>query len=304
MRLRAWALTAMGILVCAGTAAGEGAAAELEPGRVAWRKLEFTATKFLITARSEVYLAQASAESLPPRPAEAPDTTYLHPGDNGALSVIVTANLLGRHSFYQTVFDPLLGTAFFTYKRKLGRSAYSKTFWFAKDGAFLRRSAPGEGENADDPTRWTRFEDRFLAFGDGQTDGLAETAALFYLIAAAPLEKPGQSITRSIFIDGRAAQVRFEAVAEDATDVDFVRIGNGGASRVDGLAPTLAIAVGLADDSENELELLGLKKDIRVWLERQTRLPVLLQGKMDIVGTVRVRLKRAVMNATSEKAGN
>lgn len=287
-------------MTLAASLATAGPTPRFDPGRVAWRELSFKASKWLITARSDVVFTTEAAAELQEAASRSPAPSRLTPGADQAASVTIVSRLLGRQSTYRAFFDPTGGQAYAAFKHNRGRKPYRKTFWFTADSASMRRAAPADRSERNDPARWSDIEDvRYALEHPTPTRPVVESTALFYLIAASSLEQVGDVVETPIFTGREVALAIMEATAAPMVKARYTRLENGRATRVKAREAALEISVratALSDGNE-PLKLLGLKEDIRVYLCRKRRIPLLLRGRMDTVGSIEVRLERATLAA-------
>ncbi len=279
-------------------AAAVPAAYDLEA--VAWSRLELEASKFFLTARSEVELAarpsaQAASELLAPGQGQglAPRGT-----ESGVLDI--RTRILSRDSRVRFWFDPgdaraLQRSSHDTSKKKLRHRIYRYT----SGGVFSRTLRPADGEGDRPWASWSQVDDRFFSF-DPAAAGVpvTEAAGLLYLVPAGDLRAPGDQDRLRVFTRGQVREVDVAVVGSERLEVDYVEVSGGGERTVDGKIETLKIAIrpraGAGEDG-SDFKLLGLEGDIDIYLEPRTRVPLMVSGKVDVVGTVRLRLRRAVL---------
>jgi hypothetical protein len=274
-------------------------AAPYDPAAVGWARLEFEATKFFITARSEVALAgrpasEAVAELLDP----GGERRALAPRGAKSFRLDLRTRFLSRDSQVRLWLDP--GDA-----RALQRSSYEvskkrlrhRTCRYLDDAVFCRNLTPGEGEEDLPYASWSRVDDEVQVLqANGQV--VTEPAALLYLIPAGDFRAPGDKQRLLILTHGQVREVEVEVAVPERIEVDYVEVAGGRERAVAGEVEALRVAVrplGGAGEDAAEFKLLGLEGDIDIYLEPRTRALLLVRGRIDIVGTVNLRLKRAVM---------
>ncbi len=273
--------------------------ASYDPGSVAWSRLEFQASKFFLTARSEVELAaRPSAEAL---------AELLTPGQGEGLAprgvrsgvLDIRTRILSRDSRVRFWFDP--GDA-----RALQRSSHDtskkrlrhRTYRYTRDGVFSRTLRPADGEGGRPHSRWTRIDDHFVGFAPAAGPAVTEAAGLLYLVPAGDFHAPGDRARLRVYTRGQVREVDVAVTARERIAVDYLEVSSSGERAVDGKVETLRVAVrpriGKGEDGD-DFKLLGLQGDIDIYLEPRTRVPLLVSGKVEVAGTVRLRLRRAVL---------
>ncbi len=303
----------LSVLMAAATAAS----ASYDPDSVAWSRLEFQATKFFLTARSEVELgtrspAEARSELLDPT-ALAPlrrDGVASRAGDargmglapRGARAGVldIRTRILSRDSRVRFWFDPgdaraLQRSSHDTSKNKLRH----RTYRYTRGGVFSRTLRPGDGEDERAHTGWSLIDDNFVGLARAAGGpAVTEAAGLLYLVPAGDLHAPGDRDRLRVYTRGQVREVDVAVTGRERIAVDYLEVSDRGERAVDGKVETLRIAVrprvGEGEDSR-DFKLLGLQGDIDIYLEPRTRVPLLVSGKIEIAGSVRLRLRRAVL---------
>ncbi len=296
----------MPALLATATAVPVGAGpAACDPASVAWTRIELMASKFFLTARSEVELAgrpstEAIAELLVPLRDEAPAAGKgLEPRAAESYRIDIRTRFLGRDSKVRYWFDP--GDA-----RALQRSSHDvskkrlrhRTYRYTGGGVFSRTLRPGDGEDDLPYAGWSRIDHRFFAFPSGGSPPVIEAAGLLYLIPAGDFRVPGDRQRVRVFTRGEVREVDVAVAAKERIRVDYVEASPAGERAVGGEVEALRVAVrprvGQGDDDDG-FKLLGLEGDIDIYLDPRTRVPLLITGRIQVAGRVRLRLRRAVL---------
>ncbi len=283
-------------------AAATVASAGYDPDRVAWSRLEFQATKFFLTARSEVELttrpsSEAVSELLAPGGAQKGRGLAPRGAESGVLDI--RTRILSRDSRVRFWFDPgdaraLQRSSHDTSKKKLRH----RTYRYTRGGVFSHTLRPADGEDQRPYSGWSRVDDHFVGVAPAGGPPVTEAAGLLYLLPAGDFHAPGDQQRLRVYTRGRVREVDVKVVGKEHITVDYVEISGVGERAVDGKIETLRIAVrprvGAGEDS-GDFKLLGLEGDIDIYVEPKTRVPLLVSGKVEIAGTVRLRLRRAVL---------
>ena len=273
-------------------------AATYDPEAVAWSRLELEATKFFLTARSAVELAgrpsrEAVAELLVPTQGHG-----LAPRGTESFRVDLHTRILNRDSRVRFWFDP--GDA-----RALQRSSYDRskkrsrhrTYRYTRDGVFRRTLNPADGEVDRPYASWSRVDEHFVPL-PAAGSAVTEAAALLYLIPAGDFRAPGDRQRVRVFTRGKVREVDVAAAGKERIRVSYAEVSDAGERRVEGEVEALRVAVrplAAAGEDKDDFKLLGLEGDIDIFLEPRTRALLLVRGKVDLAGTVHLRLKRAMM---------
>ncbi len=277
--------------------AAAAASVAYDPERIAWSRLEFKASKFFLTARSEVELAgrpaaEAIADLLFPN-----EDTGLAPRGPKSYRIDIRTRLLSRDSRVRHWFDPGNARALQRVSHDVSKKRLRhRTYRYTSGGVFSRTLRPGEGEEDKPYAGWSRVQDQQFPFSDTGGPPVSEPAALLYLIPAGDFRVPGDKDRLRVFTRRQVREVDVKVVEKERIDVDYVEVSGGRERTVDARVEALRVAVrpivGEGEDAD-DFKLLGLEGAIDIYLDPKTRVPLLVRGKIDIAGTVRLRLKRA-----------
>ncbi len=278
--------------------------------RPTWTRLELEASKFFITARSDVELAarpssEAVAELLDPARANFPLMSRRSDGGQGltprgaqSLRLDIRTRILSRDSKIRFWFDP--GDA-----RALQRSSHDRskkrlrhrTYRYTRDGVLSHTRWPADGENDRPPDGWSQVDDHFVELG-ANGGAVTEPAGLLYLVSAGDFRAPGDRGRFHVFSRGQVREVDVAVAARERLEVDYVEVSGDGVRSVDRAVDALHVAVrprATAGGGDSDFKLLGLEGDIDIYLDPDSRVPLLVRGKVDVAGKVRLRLRRAVL---------
>jgi hypothetical protein len=296
------ALLAASAAVAAGEPSGEQAVTEcqggLDPSRVGWRRLEFSASKFGLTTTSwvtfELVPAAEAAEQLI---AAAEGGRALAPAGDSTGLLGIGSQLFSRRTDGRLLFDPADGTALQRVQHESGKRDRYKVYRFTEEGVYTVWRYPEDGEAELLPQRWSDRRDAVDAYPQPLPDLVTEPSSLFYLVSAGDLERVGDRLEVLAFSKHQVYRVSATVEAVERIEVDYVEEGPGGQRRVKGTTDALRIALAAnsrTGDGE-PLNLIGLEGDVNLYLERRHRAPVLVTGKVKVVGRVNVRLQRLVV---------
>lgn len=271
----------------------------LDPSRVTWTSLTFRASKLGLSTTAKVELgkvpaARASGEMIvvedaPGIPPRAPETFVSR----------VRTSFLGRDSLATLWFDPRDGEALQRYQLETGRRHRFKAYRFSHRGVHTLRRYPADGEEDLPHERWSDRSQRFDPYPEAARNlAVIEPAALFYVLSAADLSSTGDLLKIPAYSRSRVILLEIRVEGLTRLPVDYQRdSGNGDKARVRGDADVLHLTVHPrpwtgAEDAD--FELIGLRGDVDVFLDLQTRVPVEVQGKVKIAGRVHIRLQEVV----------
>jgi len=269
----------------------------LKADSVRWTELQFRARKMGFSLTAKMELAAPSADAAAKALVVPVEGTAVAPGAS-IRSIRLQSGFVGRNSEITVFFDPATGQALQLEQLDSGKRNRFRVARFCAEGIDAQRREPEEGETKRPHAEWSKSSHRWEAYPGWAGDDLlvSDPTALFYVAAAAPLEKPGDRYQVPVFTRGNLILVEMTVRAVDRVQVDYTT-GAGGNSRVKGAAEALRISLDAQhldpDSDESDLELMGLRGDVEMLVDRETRLPLELSGKVPIAGRVKVRLVEA-----------
>jgi hypothetical protein len=264
-----------------------------------WSELRFVARRLLLTAETTVRVSEVAVGDT--ALVDVPGLAGRTPSGDRVARVEVESRLLGRHTVAAVLLDPLDGAALQSVTREFGKRAREKVQRFGAAAVAVARARPAEGETRLPVERWSRRSSERLPLpAAAPGEPLAtDSAALLWLLATAPLARPGDTLPVRLWSGGRviAAEVRVEARTQA---VLAIRERRGGRDRdVERTVPALVLviaAAGPGDGAEDEeVEVLGLRGRVRVVLDAERRFPIELAGRVPKAGAVTVRLQEAAL---------
>ena len=268
----------------------------LDPSRVKWTGLSYTSRILFFLMDIEVQMNQISLAASKAALLTSKHGEVTMPRTDPTYRIDLDTAILGRNSFISLWFDPD-GTAFQRTQTDTGRKHRIKTYRILKNGYYSRQTRPRDKEMELPPEMWTDIGEGRNEFNRlPPTDAIiAEPTAVYYLVSASPLNEPGDKFVQYIFTKHGIYKIELHAIAYQNIAVDFE--SNHGASKKtvhkDGFRALYIRMNGVAIDpaSQTDFELLGLKGDIDLYMDPETRVLVQISGAVDIVGYTDVKLK-------------
>ena len=268
----------------------------LDPSRVKWTSLSYKTRILFFLINIEVQMNQISLAT-----SKAALLTSKHgegtmPQTDPTYRIDLDTKILGRNSFISLWFDPD-GTAFQRTQTDTGKKHRLKTYRILKNGYYSLQAKPREKEKKLPPEMWTDIGEGKNIFNRLPPTGtiITEPTALYYLVSASPLNKPGDKFVQYIFTKHGIYKLELHAIDYQNIEVDFESNQNTRKSTIynDDFRALHIRMNGVAIDpaSQGDFELLGLKGDIDLYLDPETRVLVQISGTADIVGYTDIMLK-------------
>lgn len=269
---------------------------KLDPSRVKWTSLYYKTYILFFSMKiranlNEISLKDSKNALLTPKKGQGTmpkrDPTY---------RIDLDTKILGRKSFISLWFDPD-GSAFQRTQTDTGSKQRVKTYRILTDGYYSREAKPREHEVDLPPHKWTQLGEGERTFnklppGDAV---ITEPTALYYLVSASNLNKPGDKFQKYIFTKYGVYQLNLHAVDYKKIEADYKsREGDKDRSIRDDEYNTLHIrmnAIPIDPTEKDDFDFLGMKGDIDLYIDPDTRVLVQISGNADIVGYTDIQLK-------------
>lgn len=295
-RLRVRLLSVAAMLA---TAAGV-ESAPLDPARVGWSRVKLEAHKLFISATTVAEWSVEDTSSVADRLAKSPEGVAIAPGTK-ILKVHYQADLPGLKSDSTVWMDPGAGNTLQYEVRDSGKRYRERIVRFTDTGAYQRTRRPLPGEDEDTPARWTDETEGFWPYGQNLAGKpVLDSLGLLNFIAASDLDKAGDQIEVLVFHRRVLVRVRLTVDRLLDTRVAYRAVGDDGRRSCKGSTRALAIRLTVLPfgSESTDFEFLGLKSDIVVAIEPQSRLPLRVEGRASVVGRVTTNLQEARLIGT------
>lgn len=298
------AVTVLLLAISSRQATAAAATAALDVERPRWSALEFDAAKFLFSASTRIEVRRLPAAAIGAglrttpqgHPVAAPETV---------MEVTYASRGPGHESFTRLWIDPADGAALQRMLSDRGSRLRERTYRFTDIGAWHYTRWPAtRSEEKLPPQQWTRIEDGLRPYPQAAAgQRVTETSALLWMIAAADLSRPGDRFETLTFSHRSVSRVSIEVTGQRRVSVGYREHPaehSAGKARlrgdtVDALVLRLG-AVRIDDPTDTEdFELLGLRGDLELLLDPETRAVLELHGRAKIVGGITVRLTELVL---------
>jgi len=293
-------ILALALLLIAWPVASPAAAGQFDPARVRWASLEFSASRFMFTARTSIAAQLVPAGTIVTQLRTTPTGRPVMPGAE-VVDLVYAMSGFGRESRTELWLDPVTGGTLQRTQHDTGSRPRLRTYRFTDRGAFhFTRWPANRSEQAQTPEHWTHVEQGMRPYVPGDIDQpVTEPTALLWLIAAADLARPGDRMEVLAFSRRQVSRVDIDVTGQRTVALNFMEEGPAGARRRDGRMPALVLRLAAnpldAAAEEQDFELFGLHGDLELLLDPQTRAPLELSGRVRIAGQVTVRLNRLVL---------
>lgn len=255
-----------------------------------WTRLEFKASKLFVTARSTIEIELEDAATA------ASGWASIQPQHRPPEQVVrlrSTASFLGRTATTDVWLDPADLRAYQRHAVDSGSRHRHKTYRFGPKHVRTLRSEPETKDEEGLPeAEWTRRSEGRIELDDNLL--VTDPLAVFYLLARRPTAPQEVQIVSS----NELGTVRIERAerGQVETSADVLRTDGSAVAGEMASRPAIRYTVTPAE-GDSDFSLLGLEGAISVWIDEEFGVPLEVRGRISPVGSVRVKLERALLRA-------
>ncbi len=273
-----------------------------DPRRIGWSELRFEASKLGLSLESRLELRRMTAAEIRQRLIDPGTGEWLPAPSAGGWLLQLETEGLGKHSRLDLMLDSR-GGALQRTQLETGRrhkDHRNRVLRFARDGVHVDSRKPTKREVDAPSEEWSNCSDWLLELPPLGADAvLGQATGLFFTLGAADLAEPGDRVTTYVLSKGRVMAVDLVVEARETIEVDLVEVDNGRSRRRNGELETLRVRVGgrgvEPQTRDTDFRFLGMRGDVRVFLDVATRAPVLIIGRVGWLGRAKVRLRTLVL---------
>ena len=271
----------------------------LEPAKIGWSGATLQASKLFLSMEADIRLQRLPTTDIEGALIEPGEGVPVAPGDS-VIEMNYATEGLGRHTDVTLLMDPESGSAIQRISEDSGNKQRYRVYRFTETGAYHRTRWPLTGEEKKPVSEWSDRSEGTHVYAEGaHGKHVTESTGLIYVAAAANLREPGDRLEILTYARRYVHRVILEVTESKEVNVDFDIVApDGTGNRQDKLSPIRILIRGesLDDDGEDRFNLLGLRGDMELLLDPDTRLPLQLSGRAKVVGQVTFRLRKAVLN--------
>lgn len=276
-------------------------AADFEHSRLGWNRAEMSATKLFQTMRVSLEVAERTGADVA-ADLLAPDTV---PGRAPGAEVVDIRNVsdgLGRRSDIHILVKPASGEALQRTRRDSGNRNRYRIKRYDDAGVFQRTWRPDDGEESLSRERWTRVSSEWHPFPADRPDfAVTDPSAIIYLAATSALHQPGEEFEVLAYANDKLTRITVSVLPAGRIDVDYRVVGDGADGKRDESGmDTVRMSIRgrpLDGSDDGNFEFLGLR-NVELFLDPETRAPLMLTGKVKVMGRVKLRLRKLEVSSS------
>ena len=280
-----------------------------EPGRIAWRSLSYKVNNIFGKVATDVYLSTSAAEEVADLLITDPTGEALQPSGATVSKLTVhsrIAPLLGLEEILKTQswFDPNGAGALQRIRLRLGQRKWQRSYRFTQQGVFRLKKIPKDSREENLPLeKWTKIRNHFYLYGDNglECPQILEPASLLYIVSAIDLTTAHPPLNLCVFNKKQLHLVKVSVGGSQSLQVNYLEKLGDSQTRVDKKIDTIKISfqpLSLAptDIEPEAFSFLGLKGDFDIFIDKTSRIPVQVSGKIAAFGKVDVFLHEVAIS--------
>jgi hypothetical protein len=281
--------------------------------RVPWMALSFHAKNFWVEVSTDIEFISLPAAEIDALLLPSPKGLALKPTTPNAsqmtIHTLIDPSFRSPVNIYNRIwFNPGDAMALGRIWLRRGEDDFQKIYRFTHQGVFRHQIEPKDKKEALlAPENWTDASDNFYAYDPARLgcDGVTEPSLLVYIISAIDLSKIASPVSLCVFGKRQLHSVQLRAEGKERLKADYFQNSSGKKIRIQKEVESLKIALH-AEPMESDLaeaenfSFLGLQKDIAIYIDPATQLPLLAGGIIPGVGKVSLTLHEVQLESDKD----
>ena len=275
--------------------------------------LSFFAKNFWVEVLTDIELSSVPSSDLDPLLLKSPRGTPIKPetakSAQMTINTIIDPRFRSPVNIYNSIwFNPTDASALGRVRLRRGEDDFKKMYRFTEEGVFRHQIEPKDNKEASlEPEKWSDIKDSFYPYDLTHMGciGISEPSLLIYILSAAAISKSNESFFLCVFGKRQLHHVRLQKLGISILDVNYIEENQQTKVRKQARIKTLKFTI-TAEPLESELNkeenfsFLGFHKDIIVYIEPATGIPVQASGIISTVGKAELKLKQIILNPASD----
>ena len=277
--------------------------------KTSWADLSFTGSKFFTTINVNILLDPQNP--LPASSAKKTDVSLVDYSAEDKDSSLLTLKwslqgMLAQGKYEVTVsFNPANGLPYERIRFRNDDDPWIKRYYWEDKGVRRHKIKPGgSAENKQPSTKWTDRKEHFYEYpiGSAGCSSISDPSLIFYLLSTVDPEVLKASKEICVFVKKQVHLLTIQQVESSPIEVSFkTRTGSQGEEKINNKINPLVYSIkttALAPEkmAAESFSLLGLHKDILIYMDPEKQLPVRISGTNNSIGKIDLRLQNAGLN--------
>ena len=209
-------------------------------------------------------------------------------------------------------FDPTNAWALGRVRLRRGEDDFNKSYRFTQQGVFRHRIEPEDKREARlAPDQWTDIKDTFYPYNPEQMECpvISERTVLIYIVSAIAKSNSKTPLTICVFGKRQLHHVELRKAGTQPIRVNYIEKGRQNDIRKEGTIQAIRVVISAQpnklhlEDAEN-FSFMGFHRDISVYVEPASGLPISVSGIIPTVGKVDLKLREVHPQPSSNKKSN
>ena len=277
-----------------------------DPGRIPWTELTFHAKNFWVEVSTTVQLTSIPVSEVESQLLAAPQGMPIKPTSSqvSQMTIRTTIDPIFRSpvTIYNRIwFDPTDASALGRVRLRRGEDDFKKMYRFTRQGVFRHQIEPKDKKEALlAPENWTHESDNHYAYDPAELgcSGVTERTLLIYILAAADLSKIDNPISLCVFDKRQLHRVQLKKSSLHPIAVNYIVKKQQSVTRNEITIKALKIEI-ITKPMESDLDepenfsFLGFQRDISLYIDPVSHLPIQTSGIITAIGHVDLKLSAA-----------
>jgi hypothetical protein len=281
---------------------------DLDFNRVPWSQLSFHAKNFWVEVTTEIQIKYLRALELDALLLASPKgiPTKLRQSQAAELKIntIIDPRFRSPVNIHNSIwFNPTDASALGRVRLRRGEDDFKKIYRFTEQGVFRHRIEPSDKREASlAPEKWTDIKDTFYPYDKKQLKCpvVSERSLLIYLLSAAPISKIKNPVSLCVLGKRQLHRVQLRKVGTLPIKINYIEKNRQVEMRKEKTVKALPFLI-TADPIEPHVEdvenfsFLGFHKDITIYIEPSSGLPIQASGIIPTIGKADLKLREVYL---------
>jgi len=282
---------------------------EIDADKVLWNHLSYRAKSIFGKVTTDVDLSVSPAEEAADFLITVPDGVAVHASGPTVFKLTVHSRidpLVGFDEILNTQswIDSNGAAALQRIRLRLGQRKWQRSYRFTRQGVFRLKKIPKDSREKNLPLeKWTKIRNRFYLYGDKglECPQILEPASLLYLVSAIDLTTADPPLNLCVFNKKQLHLVKVSVSGSQSLQVNYLEKLGDSQIRVDKEIETIKISFQPRSLAPTDIEpevfsFLGLKGDFDIFIDKTSRIPVQVSGKITAFGKADIFLQEVAIS--------
>ena len=290
---------------------------KMDATRISWTQLSFFAKNYWVEVSTDIQLRSIAASKLNALLLTSPKGNPIQPATPETAQMTINTTIDPRFrspvSIHNRIwFNPTDASALGRIRLRRGEDDFKKMYRFTQKGVFRHRIEPTNAEEAMlEPEKWTDIKDTFFPHDTDRLECpvVSERSLLIIALSAYAMSRDNKPLTICVFGKRQLHRVQIHKEGTQSMKVDYIEKKQESEIRKDSSVRALKMVITAEpipphlEDPEN-FSFLGFHKDINVYIEPASGLPINVSGIIPTVGKVDLKLQEVHPQPSSNKKSN